>query len=141
MQTLAAGFEYCIEDWTVVELICYFAGFILSMAENLIIQSKVVNMYKEMSPEKQGSVYSMDFNKQWINNCDEAEKMQIYKTAYGAYNVSGIVYIILWLFCIIGNQIWHFGIMPAAFVTVMWLVQFISYQSYGAYYSKNPNKV
>lgn len=137
----AAGFEYCIKTATAVEMICYFGGFILSLAGNIIIQQKVVNIYKELNPEKQGSVYAMDFAKQWEKSCDEAEKMQIYKAAFGAYNVSGTVFMVLWLFCILGNQIWHFGIMPATIVTVMWLVQFISYQAYAAYYSKNPNKV
>ncbi len=137
----AAGFEYCIKTATVVELICYFCGFILSLAGNIIIQQKVVNLYKELNPEKQGSVYSMDFGKQWEKSCDEAEKMLIYKAAFGAYKVSGNVFIGLWLLCILGNEIWHFGIMPATIVTIMWLIQFIAYQAYAAYYSKNPNKV
>lgn len=137
----SAGFDYCIKTATKVELICYFGGFILALAGNMIIQSVVVNLCKELNPEKQGSVYAMDFSKQWEKSCDEAEKMLIYKSAFGAYNVSNNVYIGLWLFCILGNQIWHFGIIPSTLVIVMWLVQSISYQAYVAYYSKNPNKV
>lgn len=137
----AAGFDYCIVGATLIELICYFAGFIIALAGNMIIQSKVINIYKEMNPEKQGSVYSMDFNKQWEKSCDEAEKLQIYKAAYGSYQFCNIFYIVLWLLCILGNQIWHFGIMPATIVTVIWLAQSISYYAYAAYYAKNPNKV
>ncbi len=137
----AAGFEYCIETATAIELVCYFAGFILALAANMIIQSKVINMYKELNPEKQGSVYAMDFSKQWEKSCDEAEKLSIYKAAFGSYKFCSGFYIILWLLCLLGNQIWHFGIMPATIVTVIWLVQYISYQAYAAYYSKNPNKV
>lgn len=137
----AAGFEYCIETATALEMICYFAGFILALAGNMIIQSKVINLYKELNPEKQGSVYAMDFSKQWEGSCDEAEKLQIYKAAFGSYKFCSVFYIVLWLLCLLGNQIWHFGIMPATIVTVIWLVQYISYQAYAAYYSKNPNKV
>lgn len=137
----AAGFEYCIKTATAVQLVCYFAGLLLAMAENMIAQQKAINLYKEMNPEKQGSIYAMDFGKQWEKSCDEAEKMQIYKAAFGAYNVCGIVYLVLWVLCILGNQIWHFGIVPASIVILMWLVQFIAYQAYAAYYAKHPNKV
>lgn len=137
----AAGFEYCIKTATAVEMVCYFAGFIVALAANMIIQSKVVNMYKELNPEKQGSVYALDFSKQWEKSCDEAEKLQIYKAAFGSYKFCSIFYIVLWLLCILGNEIWHFGIMPATIVTVIWLVQYIAYQAYAAYYAKNPNKV
>lgn len=138
----AAGFEYGISSKSsVVEMICYFGGFLLALGGTLLVQSKVVNTYKELNPEKQGSVYSVDFVKQWEKSCDEAEKMQIYKAAFKAYNFCGTLYIFLWLFCILGNEVWHFGIMPATIVTIIWLVQFIAYQSYAAYYSKNPNKV
>lgn len=137
------GFEYCIKnsEATIIELMCYFLGFILALAGNMIIQAKVVNLYKEMNPEKQGSVYAMDFGKQWERSCDEAEKLQIYKAAFGSYNFCNVFYIFLWLFCLLGNQIWHFGIVPATIVIIVWLAQFISYQAYAAYYAKNPNKV
>ena len=137
----AAGFEYCLKTGTLIEMICSFAGFILALAGNMIIQAKVINMYKEMNPEKQGSVYAMDFGKQWEKSCDEAEKLQIYKAAFGSYNFCNVFYIVLWLFCVFGNEVWHFGIMPATIVIIVWLAQFISYQAYAAYYAKNPNKV
>ena len=71
-----AGFDYVLKDeyFSLIKCICYFAGFVMALAGDMIIQSKVVNMYKEMNPEKQGSVYSMDFGKQWEKSCDEAEK-------------------------------------------------------------------
>lgn len=111
------------------------------MAGSMIIQAKVVNMYKEMNPEKQGSVYAMDFGKQWEKSCDEAEKIQIYKAAFKSYSFCNTFYIFLWLLCLFGNEIWHLGIMPATIVIIVWLIQFISYQAYASYYAKNPNKV
>ena len=139
----AAGFEYCITEkgTGIVELVCYFAGFILALIGNLAVQANVVNLYKELNPEKKGSVYAMDFGKQWEQSCDEAERIQIYKAAFGSYSFCNVFYVFLWLFCLVGSQIWHFGIMPATIVVIVWLVQFISYQAYAAYYTKNPNKI
>lgn len=138
-----AGFEFVLkkEYFEVINVICYFAGFIVALTGNLLIQSKVVNLYKEMNPEKQGSVYAMDFSKQWEKSCDEAERMQIYKAAFKSYNFCNTFYIFLWLLCLLGNQVWHYGIMPATVVIIVWLANFISYQAYAAYYAKNPNKI
>lgn len=139
----AAGFEYTIgsDNAGLVAQICCLVGFIITLAQSMILSSKVVNVYKELNPEKQGSVYAMDFGKQWENSCDEAEKLLIYKAAFGAYNFCNSFYIVIWLFCIFGNEVWHFGLMPATIITIVWLLNFISYQAYGAYYSKNPDKV
>ena len=46
-----AGFEYVLEgkDSDAIEMICYFIGFIIALTANMIIQSRVVNLYKEMN--------------------------------------------------------------------------------------------
>ena len=137
------GYECCIlaGNFNAVELICYFLGFIVALVANLIISSSVVNTYKELNPEKQGSVFDFNFGKKWEKSCDEAERMQIYKAAYKSYTFCNVFYIFVWLACLIGNQIWDFGIMPSVIVIIVWLAQFICYEAYAAYYSKNPNKV
>lgn len=139
----ATGFEYTIgsDNAGVAAQICCLVGFIISLTQSMLLSSKVVNVYKELNPEKQGSVYAMDFGKQWANSCDEAEKLLIYKAAFGAYKFCNSFYVVIWLFCIFGNEVWHFGLMPATIITIVWLLNFISYQAYGAYYSKNPDKV
>ena len=138
-----AGFEYVlgVKEYDAIAMLCYFIGFIIALGANMIIQARVVNLYKEMNPEKQGSVYAFDFSKKWEQSSDEAERIKIYKAAFKSYNFCSTFYIFLWLCCLLGNQIWHYGIMPATIVIIVWLVQFISYQSYAAYYSKHPNKV
>lgn len=136
----AVGFDYVIGVSGVIELTLYMLGFIMSIAGNIILQQLTVNAAKLLNPEKQGSVYSMDFNKKWTQSCDEAELHKIYKAAYGSYKVSNGAYLVLWLVCIFGNEIWHFGLVPVAIVTFLWLLQFISYQSYAAYYEKHPEK-
>lgn len=137
------GYEYVIQvkNIGIVVLFCYFTGYGIALVGNMLIQSKVVNLYKEMNPEKQGSVYAFDFAKKWEQSSDEAERIKAYKAAYKSYYFCNICYMILWLLCLLGHQVWHFGMMPATIVIIVWLIQFISYQAYVAYYSKNPNKV
>ena len=139
----AVAFEYTIasDEVSLAAQICCLIGFIETLVGNLLIQAKVVNITKELNPEKKGSVYAIDFTKQWEKSCDEAERMKIYKAAYGAYNFCNTFYVVLWLACLFGNEVWHFGIMPVAVVTIVWLANFISFYAYSAYYEKNPNKV
>lgn len=137
---MAAGFEYVLGVAGGVKVALYMGGFLLAMAGNIILQQVTINGYKLLNPEKKGSVYSFDFNKQWTKSCDEAELHNIYKAAYGSYKVTNVTFLVLWIVCIFGNIIWHFGLVPVTIVIILWLVQFISYMAYAAYYEKNPEK-
>lgn len=50
--------------------------------EVIIIQQKCVDTVKQINPEKKVSVYDIRFEKKWIDDCDEAEKIIIGKCAY-----------------------------------------------------------
>ena len=89
-----------------------------------------------MNPLLKGSIYDMNFSKKWIDSCDESIKLGIFKSAYKAYVSVSKTCIILWVFCIIGNVLWNFGIMPIVIVTIIWLVQTISYCLESIKYSK-----
>lgn len=108
-------------------MLCWLGGFILSMVLIIIIQRLSVNLTKEMNPEKKGSIYDAKFAKKWEESCDEAEKLQIYKGGYSAYKAVNGLCIGLWLFCVIGGTIWNFGLMPVTMVSIIWLVQILSY--------------
>ena len=92
-----------------------------------ILQNRIVNMEKEINPEKQGSVYDTKFQKVWLESCDEAERQTIYKAAYKAYQVTNFTCIGLWLFSVLGAMLWNFGIMPLTMVSLIWLVMTVSY--------------
>ena len=50
--------------------------------EVIIIQQKCVDTVKQINLEKKASVYDIRFEKKWIDDCDEAEKIIIGKCAY-----------------------------------------------------------
>ena len=61
------------------------AAFFGIMAEATVIQQKCVDTAKQTNPEKKASVYDMRFQKKWLEDCDEAEKLMIGKCALKAY--------------------------------------------------------
>ncbi len=101
-------------------LIWILVWFITGMVVISIEQQKLVNLTKEINPEKRGSIFDTKFQKKWEESCDEAEKLQIYKCAFKAYNVVQMECIVLWLLCLMGGFIWDFGILPIAVISIIW---------------------
>lgn len=111
----------------VADVFVMIGMFVAAMFVITVEQQKIVNLTKEINPEKYGSVYDVKFNKKWIESCDEAEKTGIYQCGYRAYQVTGYVCMGLWLFCIFGSFIWNFGVIPVLMVSVIWMVHVSSY--------------
>lgn len=114
-------------NFSIINFICLLVGFILCIASSTLIQKKIINLEKEINPLLKGSVYDVKFSKKWLDSCDEAIKLGIYKSAYKAYISVSTTCVILWVICVIGYDIWDFGIAPMVIVTIIWLVQTISY--------------
>ncbi|MBD7915079.1 DUF3169 family protein [Clostridium sp. Sa3CUN1] len=114
-------------DISIIRVFCSFIGFILCLISSILIQKNVINLEKEINPLLKGSIYDINFSKKWVESCDEAIKLGIFKSAYKAYKCVSITCIILWIFCVIGHDLWNFGVMPMVMVTIIWLVQTISY--------------
>ncbi|MGL5348578.1 MAG: DUF3169 family protein [Peptostreptococcaceae bacterium] len=129
---LGAGFKLIIfnnvnDELDIIKSIYLLIGFILCAASSTIIQKKIVNLAKEINPLLKGSVYDSKFAKKWIDSCDESLKLEIYKSAYKSFTSVSFTCAILWLFCIVGFDLWNFGIMPLVMVTIIWLVLTVSY--------------
>ena len=119
--------DYLDLNVDIVKLLFFFGGFVLCVASSILIQKKFVNLEKEINPMLKGSVYDVKFSEKWIDSCDEAIKMNIYKSSYKAYKAVTNTCLILWLVCVLGYNVWDFGIMPLFIVTTIWLVQTVAY--------------
>lgn len=115
------------DGFNIIKIICLLGGFILCEASSILIQKNIINFEKEINPLLKGSVYDRKFSQKWLDSCDEAIKLRIYKSSYKAYTSVSTTCVILWLICIIGYDLWNFGVMPMVMVTIIWLVQTISY--------------
>ena len=109
----------------------FVAGLIILTIE----QQKLVNLTKEINPEKKGSIYDVKFQKKWEASCDEAELFTIYKSAYRSYCVTQRLCITLWLFCIVGGFVWGFGAVPVLLVSIIWGTMITSYSYYAIHLS------
>ena len=119
------------------KVILFFFGFIVCVVSTVLIQNKVVNLEKEINPFLNGSVYDFKFSQKWLDSCDEAIKLNIYKSSFKAHKSVTNTCLILWIICVIGYDFFDFGIMPLVMVTIIWLVQTVSYCRESIKCSKN----
>lgn len=103
------------------------AEFIVVCALTVFLQQKIVDLLREMNPEKQGSVYDKKFRKIWWESCDEAERRQIGQASYKAFTTVSVVCPALWGVLFFGNIIFDYGILPSTVALVIWGVSQISY--------------
>lgn len=92
------------------------------MVVQLMIQNLVVNLEKQLNPEKRGSVFDLRFQEEWINSCDEAEQLIEYRAGFQAYKIGQYVCIGMWVLCVMAQFAFDTGVFPVACVTVIWMV-------------------
>ena len=101
--------------------------FVVGNLAQLKQQQLMVDLEKEMNPSKRGSVYDAKFRDKWEESCDELEKIIIYKSAYKAYKTTALTCVILWIVTATLSIAFKTGPLPCIAVTVIWLVQTVSY--------------
>ena len=112
--------------------IVFMVGIILI----IVLQQKIVDCIRLMNPEKQGSVYDMNFNKKWETSCDEAEKQIIYKAGYKAYKAVNMTCMILWVIFMIMGINTGVGFMSVMTIIIIWTVLVCVYIYNAIKYSK-----
>ena len=103
-------------------------AFVVSVFALIFAQQKIVDLTRNMNPEKKGSVYDVNFKKKWFESCDEAEQKQIGQAAYKAYTVVSTACPILWAALLLLSYAFNFKLlMPTFIVCFIWLLLQVSY--------------
>lgn len=102
--------------------------FLVSAFALVFSQQKIVDLTRQMNPEKQGSVYDTKFRKKWLESCDEAEQKQIGQAACQAFNAVNVLCPALWVVLLMLSFAFSFDLLlPAFTVCLIWLVLNVSY--------------
>lgn len=103
------------------------AVFLLMIAAVLVMQQKTVDLTRRMNPEKRGSVYDMNFQKKWLESCDEAERQQIGQASYRACRAAGTACVALWVVLLVLDFTFEIGVLPSFVALLLWGVLQVSY--------------
>ena len=117
------------------------AAFFAIMVEATIFQQKCVDTTKQLNPEKKASVYDMQFQKKWMADCDEAEKIIIGKCAFKAYSAINIVCAALAVVLAVCSLPFNIGFLPSLIVCLIWMVNLPVYSCEALRCSKAGNKI
>ncbi len=108
-------------------LICNVGIFIFALVIMVVVQKLCIDFTKDMNPEKKGSIYDAKFSDKWIDSCDEAQQIEIYKAGCAAYKVVSSMCMWLWIVCLIGDLFFGIGLLPVTIVFIIWLTGVIAY--------------
>ena len=139
--TYSGGFAMFDSRERTIAFFVGIAAFLAIMIETIIIQQKCVDTAKQTNPEKKASVYDMKFQKKWMEDCDEAEKIMIGKCAYKAYTATNTVCTILAIVLAICALVFDIGFLPSLVVCLVWIVNLSVYSKEAMRYSKAGNKI
>ena len=117
---LAAGFLYAN---ILINALC----FLVSMGFMVILEQKLIDQTRRMNPEKQGSVYDVNFQKKWLESCDELERAQIGQASFRAYKVANGACAAIWVVLVILSLVADIGLLPILVVMLLWGVLQVSY--------------
>ena len=117
------------------------ASFFAIMIEAILFQQKCVDTTKQMNPEKKASAYDMRFQKKWLEDCDEAEKLMIGKCAFKAYAATNLVCTILASVLAVCALVFDIGFLPSLTVCLVWIVNLSVYCKEAMRYSKVGSKI
>ncbi len=99
--------------------------FILGYVWILWVTNGVVKLEQQLNPEKRGNVFDTRFQKEWLESCDEAEKLRTYQVGYQGYKAGCTACIVMWVIAVFG-QLWaDTGIFPVVCVCVIWLAMMV----------------
>lgn len=141
---ILAMISFCIgildlhKNGNTAKLICMLAFITLSLSL-AFLQRKIISLDQEINPEKKGDPLDFNFQKQWLKSCDEQEKQVAYKSAYKAFRVSQIFYVVILILLILVGPFFEIGVSPFLIVGSIWLLQVLVYSITSLKLSKPKN--
>lgn len=138
----ANGLTLFDQSSTTISFIVALVAFVVVLVETTLLQQISIDATKKLYPEKDGvSVYDLRFQKKWLDNCDEAERIIIGKSAFKSYSVTNNLCCILIVFLALGGFIFDIGFLPSFIVCLIWIVNLSAYCLEAMKQSKQVNKI
>ncbi len=110
--------------------------FLVIASISIAFDVMTIQLAQKNDPLKKGDPSSLKFAKDWINSCDEAEKIMVYKSAYGSFMINKHTLMFGTLIALMSKMTFDTGNFPIILMGVLWLTNNLSYHFYVSKYSK-----
>jgi len=111
--------------------------FLINMLAISFLEIYAVKFIQKLDNRLKGDPTSFKFNEEFLDSCDEAEKLIIYKSGYYAFQISKSTSLGFIIITMIGNTVLDTGALPVIISGVWMLVNIASYGYYSVYKKQN----
>jgi hypothetical protein len=108
-------------------MIAPFVLFIVASIVGVLIPKWTLDIEKHLNPEKRGNVLDFQFQKVWMNSCDEAERLIAYKAGYKAFLNTNTTCIVMCIVAFVVSVSFRTNVFALVCVCVIWFVNNLSY--------------
>ena len=116
------------------------AAYFLSFLVSVIFQTVIIHQMQKRDPRLKGDPNGFHFQKDFINSCDEAERMQLYRSGYKTYLfMAGAMPFFLTVALMI-KLIWGTDSTAVLLLWILWLLQIIAARIYSRKEKKRNGK-
>ena len=85
-------------------------------------------MVKRMNPRlEKVDPLSLRFSSQWESQCDEAQKLGMYRAAFRSFRISQLGFLGAFAVCAFTELFYPLGLMPFLLITVFWGLHSLSF--------------
>ena len=104
------------------------AAALLFLTLNTWVEVSHVNMVKRMNPRfEKVDPLSFRFSSQWESQCDEAQKLGMYRAAFRSFRISQLGFLGAFAVCAFIQLFYPLGLMPFLLIAVFWGLHSLSF--------------
>lgn len=93
-------------------------------------QIAVIKQIRRKDPLKRGDASDLNFQKEWLAGCDEAEKRVMYEASYKALHITRLVLLIATAAAVLSEEMLGTGLMTVVFLTLCNIISTVVYSYY-----------
>lgn len=97
-------------------VVCFLVCCVILM----IMEALLIKQVKRIQPLKQGDVGDSRFTQKWLDSCDEAERMVIYKASYSTFTAMKSLLPLLEAAALFGKIMFGTGNFPIVLICIAW---------------------
>ena len=121
-----AFFSELAQEQEVFYFVLPMVLFFVNLIFVIVIQKLSLDVEKRMNPEKTVSIFDIGFNRKWLEESDEAEKLKSYKAGYAGFRAMIITCMILWVIAFMAQLVFKTGVFPVLVICIVWAVGMIA---------------
>lgn len=136
MVIFAFGFPVTEEEVAYQRLGMTVIPFLATVLVCVMYQIAAVKQLRRKDPSKKGDASDLHFEKEWIESCDEAERMVIYKSSYKAFTMMKTLLMILLTIAMLGQLSFGTGMTAVVLLALANIIMLSVYSAYSMKFQK-----